>query len=192
MKPAHRCSLVFGGARSGKSAFAEQLASRLSDGKKEVLYLATAKAGDAEMQERIEHHRTRRPAHWGTLEQSLELGAAITAASRADNIILVDCLTVWLSNLLFSEVTDFPEVGHITPPQQFAVQRQALLDTLTQAPGQIILVSNEVGMGIVPMGAVSRWFIDEAGRLNQAVAAIADNVVWVAAGLPLYFKGLPC
>ncbi|MBC3919606.1 bifunctional adenosylcobinamide kinase/adenosylcobinamide-phosphate guanylyltransferase [Undibacterium sp. CY18W] len=192
MNSAHRASLIFGGARSGKSAFAEQLATRLSKDQKEILYLATAKAGDAEMQERIAHHRTRRPAHWGTLEQGLELGATIMAHSRADNIILVDCLTVWLSNLLFSESTDFPEIGHITPPPQFAVQRQALLDALVQAPGQIILVSNEVGMGIVPMGAVSRWFVDEAGRLNQAVAAIADNVVWVAAGLPLYFKGQPC
>jgi adenosylcobinamide kinase/adenosylcobinamide-phosphate guanylyltransferase len=192
MKSAHSTSLIFGGARSGKSAFAEQLASRLSDGKQQVLYLATAKAGDTEMQERIAHHRARRPAHWGTLEQNLELGATIMAHSRADNIILVDCLTVWLSNLLFSEATDFPEIGHITPPPQFAVQRQALLDALVQAPGQIILASNEVGMGIVPMGAVSRWFVDEAGRLNQAVAAIADNVVWVAAGLPLYLKGQPC
>ena len=192
MKSAHSTSLIFGGARSGKSAFAEQLASRLGDGKQEVLYLATARAGDAEMQERIAHHRARRPADWGTLEQSLELGATIMAHSRADNIILVDCLTVWLSNLLFSEATDFPEVGHINPPAQFALQRQAFLDALTQAPGQIILVSNEVGMGIVSIGAVSRWFVDEAGRLNQAVAAIADNVVWVAAGLPLYFKGQPC
>ncbi|MFZ6678450.1 bifunctional adenosylcobinamide kinase/adenosylcobinamide-phosphate guanylyltransferase [Undibacterium sp. Tian12W] len=192
MKSAHSTSLIFGGARSGKSAFAEQLTSKLSDGKQEVLYLATARAGDAEMQERIAHHRARRPADWGTLEQSLELGATIIAHSRTDNIILVDCLTVWLSNLLFSESTNFPEIGHITPPSQFAVQRQALLDALVQAPGQIILVSNEVGMGIVPMGAVSRWFVDEAGRLNQAVAAIADNVVWVAAGLPLYLKGQPC
>ncbi|PXX39667.1 bifunctional adenosylcobinamide kinase/adenosylcobinamide-phosphate guanylyltransferase [Undibacterium pigrum] len=192
MKPAHSTSLIFGGARSGKSAFAEQMASKLSDGKQEVLYLATARAGDAEMQERITHHRARRPADWGTLEQSLELGATIMSHSRADNIILVDCLTVWLSNLLFSEEVDFPEIGHITPPPQFAVQRQDLLDALVQAPGQIILVSNEVGMGIVPMGAVSRWFVDEAGRLNQAVAAIADNVVWVAAGLPLYLKGQPC
>lgn len=192
MKPAHSTSLIFGGARSGKSAFAEQMASKLSDGKQEVLYLATASAGDAEMQERIMHHRARRPAEWGTLEQSLELGATIMEHSRTDNIILVDCLTVWLSNLQFSEATDFPEIGHITPPPQFAVQRHSLLDALVQAPGQIILVSNEVGMGIVPMGAVSRWFVDEAGRLNQAVAAIANNVVWVAAGLPLYLKGQPC
>ncbi|MFZ3002588.1 MAG: bifunctional adenosylcobinamide kinase/adenosylcobinamide-phosphate guanylyltransferase [Undibacterium umbellatum] len=192
MSTAQRTSLIFGGARSGKSAFAEQLASRLSEGKQEVLYLATAKAGDVEMQERIAHHRARRPAHWGTLEQSLALGATIMEHSRADNIILVDCLTVWLSNLLFSVKTDFPEIGHISPPPQFATQRQALLDALVQAPGQIILVSNEVGMGIIPMGAVSRWFVDEAGRLNQSVAAIAGNVVWVAAGLPLYLKGQPC
>ncbi|MFZ6709981.1 bifunctional adenosylcobinamide kinase/adenosylcobinamide-phosphate guanylyltransferase [Undibacterium sp. TC9W] len=191
MKPAHSTSLIFGGARSGKSAFAEQLAIKLSDSKQQVLYLATASAGDTEMQERIAHHRARRPADWGTLEQSLELGATIMARSRADNILLVDCLTVWLSNLLFSGEVDFPEIGHITPPPQFAVQRQALLYALAQAPGKIILVSNEVGMGIVPMGAVSRWFVDEAGRLNQSVAAIADNVVWVAAGLPLYLKGQP-
>lgn len=185
-------SLIFGGARSGKSAFAEQMATTLSGDLRQVIYLATARAGDAEMQQRIAHHRERRPASWKTVEQQLTLGASILEHSRQDNIILVDCLTVWLSNLLFSEQSDFPETGHIVPPIQFSVQRQSLLGALTQAPGQIILVSNEVGMGIVPMGAVSRWFVDEAGRLNQAVAAIADRVVWVAAGLPLYLKGQAC
>lgn len=187
-----RVHLVFGGARSGKSLFAEQTAMKLAQGGKQMIYLATAHGSDTEMQARIAHHRERRSAHWATVESSLELGAAIMTHSRADNIILVDCLTVWLSNLLFSVPQEYPEIGQITPPAGFTIQRQSLLDALAQAPGAVILVSNEVGMGIIPMGAVSRWFVDEAGRLNQAVAAIADSVVWVAAGLPLVLKGQPC
>ncbi len=187
-----KLSLIFGGARSGKSGFAEQMALRLSAEGQAVFYLATASAGDAEMQERIAHHRERRPAHWATIEQSLALGAAICEYSQPGTVVLVDCLTVWLSNLLFSEQHDFPEIGHIKPPVEFETQRQDLLDALAEAQGTVILVSNEVGMGIVPMGAVSRWFVDEAGRLNQAVAAQADAVIWVAAGLPLYLKGQAC
>ena len=103
-----------------------------------------------------------------------------------------DCLTVWLSNCLFAGATDFPEIGTIEPPAIFIEERRALLSALENAVGDIVLVSNEVGMGIVPMGAVSRWFVDEAGRLNQSVAALCEQVIWVAAGLPLYLKGQAC
>lgn len=179
-------TLIFGGARSGKSAYAEQLA--LASGKS-VTYLATAQVGDIEMQARIAHHRERRPTSWHTVECTTELAQAITEASTQENLILVDCLTLWLSNLLFSEHIDTPEVGSITPPQQFAIQRAAFLQALEHVAGDVIMVSNEVGMGIIPQGAISRWFVDEAGRLNQAVAARCQQVSWVAAGLPVHLKG---
>jgi len=185
-------TLVIGGARSGKSAHAEALAA--SSGKK-LVYIATAQAGDAEMASRIAQHRQQRQQHdgeWTTVEEPLALGAAIVQSSGPDTVVLVDCLTVWLSNLLFSEPRDYPEVGAIVPPAVFASERQSLLAAIADARGDVILVSNEVGMGVVPQGAISRWFVDEAGRLNQAVAAACDRAVFVAAGLPLILKGPPC
>lgn len=193
-------SLIFGGARSGKSAHAEKLAlqAALAAGT-EIVYLATASRSaardDAEMQQRIDHHQQRRNAlggRWRTVEEPLALGQALRQSSRADNVVLVDCLTVWLANLLFADGTEFPELGPITPPAAFVQQRIDFLRALQEAPGAVILVSNEVGMGIVPQGAISRWFVDEAGRLNQAVAALCERVQWVAAGLPLSFKEPPC
>ena len=188
--------LVFGGARSGKSGFSERIAQQWSvEGTqyKEVIYIATANVStDPEMQERIAHHQSQRPKHWLTIEEKFALGDAIGKYSRPETVLLIDCLTVWLSNCIFADTTVFPEVGPITPPAMFTQQRLALLDALTHAQGKVILVSNEVGMGIVPMGAISRWFVDEAGRLNQATAAICEHVVWVAAGLPLYLKGQSC
>lgn len=179
-------TLVFGGARSGKSAYAEKLAA---DSGKEVIYIATAQAGDAEMAARIAHHRRRRNCGWTTVEEAQALGEAIKHWSAPNRLVLVDCLTVWLSNLLFSQEQDFPEIGEIAPPACFRQQRDSFLQALEQAAGDVVLVSNEVGMGIVPQGAVSRWFVDEAGRLNQAVAARCERVAWVAAGLPLALKG---
>lgn len=179
-------TLVFGGARSGKSAFAERLA--LESGR-EVVYIATAHAGDAEMQARIAHHRNRRSASWRTVEEGMALGAAIAEWSVPGRLVLIDCLTVWLSNLLFSEEREFPEVGAIVPSQRLLEERASFLDALECASGDVILVSNEVGMGVVPQGAVSRWFVDEAGRLNQEAAARCERVVFVAAGLPLKLKG---
>lgn len=182
-------TLVLGGARSGKSAYAERLA--LESGK-EVVYLATSRAGDAEMAARIAHHRERRPAHWQTVEEELALAASLRAWSAPNRIVLVDCLTLWLSNLLFCDGREWPEVGAVTLPERFHAERAALLELLADAPGDIVFVSNEVGMGIVPWGAVSRCFADEAGRLNQDVAARAERVVFVAAGLPLVLKGPRC
>jgi adenosylcobinamide kinase/adenosylcobinamide-phosphate guanylyltransferase len=180
-------TLVLGGARSGKSALAAAAG-------REVVYIATAQAGrsDGEMAQRIAHHRAGRPAHWTTVEEPVALGAAIAAWSTPARVVLVDCLTLWLSNVLFSGADAFPETGVVTLPALFHTERQALLNALASASSDVILVSNEVGMGIVPMGAVSRAFVDEQGRLNQAVAAACGRAVFVAAGLPLVLKGAAC
>ncbi|GAC1316160.1 MAG: bifunctional adenosylcobinamide kinase/adenosylcobinamide-phosphate guanylyltransferase [Collimonas sp.] len=179
-------TLIFGGARSGKSAHAEQLAEASG---KSVIYVATAQAGDGEMAVRIARHCERRNPAWTTIEEPLALGAVIAQWSAPDRLILVDCLTIWLSNLLFAQAQIFPEVGEIVPPACFHEERERFLLALAQAAGDVILVSNEVGMGVIPQGAISRWFVDEAGRLNQAVAASCDRALWVAAGLPLLLKG---
>ncbi|WP_025916272.1 bifunctional adenosylcobinamide kinase/adenosylcobinamide-phosphate guanylyltransferase [Herminiimonas sp. CN] len=182
-------TLILGGARSGKSAYAEDLA--LASGR-EVVYIATGQAGDGEMALRIAHHRQQRPKSWTTVEEPLALGDALLRWSTPERLLLVDCLTLWLSNLLFAAGQDFPEVGSITPPPCFEVQRASFLQALQTVAGDVLLVSNEVGMGVVPFGAVTRWFADEAGRLNQAVAARCERVTLVAAGLPLALKGGPC
>jgi len=179
-------TLVFGGARSGKSAHAERLAAASG---KEVVYIATAAAGDAEMSARIALHRAQRPPHWRTVEEPIALASALAEWRSPQRLVLVDCLTLWLSNLMFSEGTQYPDVGTIELPARFHEQRAALLEELSAGRGDIVLVSNEVGMGIVPWGAVSRSYADEAGRLNQSVAAVCDRVAFVAAGLPLMLKG---
>lgn len=165
--------LVIGGARSGKSAYAEGQALESHAGGRAVTYLATGEARDAEMDERIAHHRARRPAGWRTVEEPLLLAAALRRAAAPDTCLLVDCLTLWLANVLFAE-----RDGEVAK----------LLETLPELPGRIILVSNEVGWGIVPENALARRFRDEQGRLNQRVAALADRVTLVAAGLALPLK----
>jgi adenosylcobinamide kinase/adenosylcobinamide-phosphate guanylyltransferase len=185
-------TLVLGGARSGKSAHAEQLAAQLAAAGKEVIYIATARAGDAEMAARIGHHQRARPAAWHTVEEPLALGEAVQQHSTPRTVVLVDCLTLWLSNLLFADGAEYPEIGDIALPDTFHRQRAQFLDALGAAGGDVVLVSNEVGMGIVPYGAISRAFTDEAGRLNQAVAARCERAVFIAAGLPLLLKGAPC
>jgi adenosylcobinamide kinase/adenosylcobinamide-phosphate guanylyltransferase len=183
-------TLLLGGARSGKSGLAERLA-RASG--KDVVYVATSYAGDAEMAARIAHHRARRPSGWTTVEEATALASALRAQCTPGRIVIVDCLTLWLTNLMFSAQQDFPEVGPIDLPPLFETERAALLDWLDAPPaGDVVFVSNEVGMGIVPYGAMSRAFADEAGRLNQDVAARCDRVLFVAAGLPLALKGAPC
>jgi adenosylcobinamide kinase/adenosylcobinamide-phosphate guanylyltransferase len=183
-------TLVFGGARSGKSLLAERLAQESG---KEVVYLATSQAGDAEMTARIAHHRARRPLAWQTVEEATSLATSLRRLCAPERIVLVDCLTLWLSNLLFSAAREQPEVGAVELPPLFAWERSDLLAWLDEpAVGEVIFVSNEVGMGIVPLGAVSRTFVDEAGRLNQDVAARCERVLFVAAGLPLALKGAPC
>jgi len=166
-------TLVFGGARSGKSSYAEQLVEVYEQG----LYLATAPTAndDTEMAERIAKHRERRGPMWHTFEEPLELAEAITKLARAERPVLVDCLTLWLSNLMLAERD--PEAA-----------TDVLIKALRQSPGPVVLVSNEVGMGIVPENALARTFRDCAGRLNQVVAGAADRVIFVAAGLPLVMK----
>lgn len=166
--------LILGGARSGKSRLAEQ---RAAESELEVVYFATAQAWDAEMQSRIDQHREQRPAYWHTVEEPIHLAQQLQQHAREDRVLLVDCLTLWLTNLLLSEES-----------QLFENERQALLETLNQLPGQQILVSNEVGWGIVPMGELSRRFQDEAGRLHQALAQQAKRVTLTVAGLPLTLK----
>ena len=189
-------TLIFGGARSGKSACAERLA--IESGQ-EVVYIATARAGDGEMATRIAHHRRQRPSEWATVEEPLALGDAVRRCCAPGRLVLIDCLTLWLSNLMFSGAAEYPEVGDIALPALLHAQRADFLDALegldrqgSAAGGDLIVVSNEVGMGIVPCGAISRCFTDEAGRLNQAVAARCERVLLIAAGLPLVLKGAPC
>ena len=186
--------LVLGGARCGKSGHAERLAAvwREAAPNRRVIYVATATTGDAEMVRRIEHHQARRPADWGLVESPLMLAEALCAASRPDTLLLVDCLTLWLSNLIFSgQAASQAEAGQPIDCALLTGQLEALRLTLRRLPGPVVLVSNEVGWGIVPMGAVSRLFVDEQGRLNQRIAALADQVTLVVAGLPLVLKGPP-
>lgn len=179
--------LILGGARSGKSGLAEQRAAASG---LEVLYIATAQSRDGEMARRIAHHRERRPAHWGLLEEPLELAAVLQREAAPGRCLLVDCLTLWLSNLLFAgEAARQAEAGEAVACPLLQRGREALLEALPGLPGHIILVSNEVGWGIVPMHPVSRLFADEQGRLNQQVAARCERVTLVAAGLPLGLKG---
>ena len=178
--------LIFGGARSGKSVLAEK---RAQESGLRVIYLATAQARDGEMQQRIVHHQARRPASWGLVEAPLELAATLRQHAAPDVCLLVDCLTLWLTNVLFAgQAAAQAEAGQPVDCPRFAGEVGSLIETLPQLPGHIIMVSNEVGCGIVPMSAVSRLFADEQGRLNQRVAAVCDKVTLVAAGLPLALK----
>lgn len=180
-------TLIIGGARSGKSALAERRAA--ASGLR-VVYVATAEARDGEMSRRIAHHRQRRPADWGLAEETLHLAATLRRLAAPDTCLLVDCLTLWLSNLLFAgEAARQAEAGQPVNCPLLTDEIAALEEGLPQLPGQIILVSNEVGWGIVPMHPVSRLFADEQGRLNQRIAAVCDRVTLVAAGLPVELKG---
>ena len=170
--------LILGGARSGKSRYAEGLAAASG---LPVLYLATAEARDGEMQARIEHHRTRRPMEWRTLEEPIRLADCIRSHALPGFCLLIDCLTLWLSNVLFDKQGNLQE-------NVFATEREALLDALSDCNGRIIMVSNEVGLGVVAVDAMTRRFVDEAGFLHQALAQICDSVILVTAGLPQRLK----
>ena len=166
--------LILGGVRSGKSRLAEQHAN---DSGLSVVYVATAQVRDTEMRQRIAHHQARRPAHWLLVEAGQNLAEVLQREARADRCVLVDCLTLWLTQLLCDASAE-------------VLQREiaALLEVLPNLPGQIVLVSNETNMGVTPLGELSRRYCDEAGRLHQQLGAICERVVLAVAGLPLVVK----
>ncbi|AYC33690.1 bifunctional adenosylcobinamide kinase/adenosylcobinamide-phosphate guanylyltransferase [Pseudomonas cavernae] len=167
--------LILGGARSGKSRLAEKLAGESG---LTVTYIATSQALDGEMSVRIQQHRARRPAIWGLIEEPVELARVLREQAAADKCLLVDCLTLWLTNLLMLE-----------DEARLQAEREALLETLGALPGRIILVSNETGLGVVPLGELSRRYVDAAGWLHQALAERCQRVLFTVAGLPLLLKG---
>ncbi len=191
-----------GGARSGKSSYAERIAldylsarsahpcppmagqssqTPLADAAKVQLhYVATAIAFDREMAERITHHQARRGAQWQNHECPLELATLLASFTERD-IVLIDCLTLWMNNVIYNH-------GQTASAEHIAQQVAALTAALSQSPATILCVSNEVGLGIVPLGEVSRLYVDHAGWMNQAVAALATRVTFLAAGLPLVVK----
>jgi adenosylcobinamide kinase / adenosylcobinamide-phosphate guanylyltransferase len=179
--------LVLGGARSGKSSFAESQAQKLSD---QVIYIATASDDDSEMQQRIAHHQVSRPKHWHLIEEKLLLSQALEKIFTAiemnkqssGGVILIECLTLWLSNWLC--LVD----GGGSSLKEFEHEKTKFIEIIQTSPIPVILVSNEVGSGIVPIGELSRQFVDQAGWLNQAIAKAADQVDLVVAGLPLVLK----
>lgn len=170
--PRGSVTLVVGGARSGKSRFAEEVA--LATGLVPV-YVATAGVHDEEMRARVEDHRSRRDSRWLTVEVLLDLSGALDAESTAKRVVLVDCLTLWLTNVLIGGADVEAAI-------------EDLLMALGRVKGPIVIVSNEVGSGIVPDNAISRAFRDHQGRLNQKIAALAHRVTLVVAGLPLDLK----
>ncbi|HBU87640.1 bifunctional adenosylcobinamide kinase/adenosylcobinamide-phosphate guanylyltransferase [Acinetobacter oleivorans] len=167
--------LILGGARSGKSRLAEQTAINTQLA---VTYVATAQALDPEMQSRIEHHQNQRPAQWSLVEEPLYLANALQKIDGPNQIILVDCLTLWLTNLLLLDDQSVQQL-----------ECEQLLKVLPTLESEVILVSNETGLGVVPLGEISRRFVDEAGRLHQALGQIADKVVFCVAGFPMILKG---
>jgi adenosylcobinamide kinase / adenosylcobinamide-phosphate guanylyltransferase len=165
--------LVLGGQRSGKSRYAEQLVA--ASGRR-LIYLATATAGDGEMAERIARHRARRgEATWHTVEEPFDLAGALLREARDDAAVLVDCLTLWLNNLMVAE-------------RPIGTETDRLVAALGAVAGPVAIVSNEVGSGIMPANALARRYADELGTLNQRVAEVVDRVVLMVAGMPLVLK----
>ena len=167
--------LILGGARSGKSAYAEQQAECIALKKQQTLiYVATATADDNEMSERIQHHQRRRDSQWQLVEQSLRLSEVLKRYNTPKYCVLIDCLTLWLNNALMAK--------------QWLTERAQFLSAVEQSQASLLCVSNEVGSGIVPMGELSRTFVDESGRLHQQLATFFEQVTLVVAGLPLSLK----
>ncbi|PYE90035.1 adenosylcobinamide kinase /adenosylcobinamide-phosphate guanylyltransferase [Phyllobacterium leguminum] len=168
-----KTTFVLGGARSGKSVFAEQLVEQSG---LDAVYIATGQAYDDEMRERIAAHKQRRGLVWTTVEEPLDLIGALRSHAGEGRAVLVDCLTLWLTNLMMAE-------------RDIAAEIARLAAAIPELSGAVLFVSNEVGLGIVPDNRMARAFRDHAGRLNQAVAAAANQVYFIAAGLPLKMKG---
>lgn len=172
---AGRLNLILGGARSGKSSFALDLAGKKG---KEKFYLATAEALDEEMKERIEHHKKERNSSWKTIEEALDIAGVFKKLGSQCDVVVVDCMTLWLSNLLH----------HGCDEKAVSGRTRELLDTIKENDYLVIAVSNEVGMGIVPDNRLARDFRDLAGRLNQEMAAAADEVYFLISGIPQKIK----
>ena len=166
-----KITLILGGQRSGKSGYAEQLVEAKGCG----LYLATAQAFDDEMKDRINTHKNRRGEMWSTLEEPFDIANVIDRESKVERPILVDCLTLWLSNLMMAE-------------RDISIETERLISVLQKSQGPVVLVSNEVGQGVIPDNALARKFVDCAGRMNQVIAEASDRVVWVTAGIPNILK----
>ena len=171
-------TLILGGIRSGKSRLAERFATHSH---MPVVYIATATIEDDEMQARIALHRANRPHHWQVVEEPLALASVMEKCSGEERCLLVDCLTLWLTNLLTRH-----------DGTRFDQELAGFLSVLPTLPGRIILVSNETSMGVVPMGELTRRYCDEAGKLHQLMARQCDQVILTVAGLPHYLKGEPC
>jgi adenosylcobinamide kinase / adenosylcobinamide-phosphate guanylyltransferase len=169
-------TLILGGVRSGKSRLAEEMAAASGA----VSYLATAAAGDAEMRARIAAHQARRPPDWHSHEEPIELAQALRQQARADACLLVDCLSLWVTNLLLA-----------ADPASVEREIDALLEFLPVCPGELILVSTESNLGVVPLGELSRRYCDRLGLLHQEVARRCERVILTVAGLPHYLKGAP-
>jgi len=167
-------TLIIGGARSGKSKYAEELAIKNSG---TVCYIATATPLDAEMEARIHHHKIRRPSDWLLHECPLDLADLLKMEAKKEQTVLVDCLTLWINNQL-----------HENSQQDFSLLFFNLIASIKNSVANIIFVANEVGLGIIPLGEITRQFVDEAGRLNQQVAQAADDVIFMVAGLPMPVK----
>ena len=175
---ARQLILITGGARSGKSSYGEKRAAELGE---KLLYIATAEAKDEEMAERIAEHQRRRGRRWNIIEEPVELTRALSEAHGKTDCALVDCLTLWISNLL------------IRHDQRYAQEKvEELVKKLPELNFHLIFVSNEVGWGIVPDNALARKFRDLAGWTNQRIAEAADEVVLMVAGVPLTVKGSSC
>lgn len=173
--------LILGGARSGKSRLAEsKVKTTAAATDKTVIYLATATAQDDEMAERILHHQQQRPQHWQLIEEPLYLSKALAQHNQANKIILIECLTLWLSNLLCH-----------SEPSLLSIEKMQFIEQVKQSQAEIIMVSNETGLGVVPMGELSRRYVDEAGWLHQELAKISDRVSLVVAGLEQTLKAPP-
>lgn len=173
MKPV----LVIGGCRSGKSSIALDLAN--AQDVSEKVFIATCQPLDGEMEDRVARHQADRGDDWQTVEEPVELAKAVADNARPGRVILVDCLTLWISNLVLADKTQ----------DQIADKAKELAEVIQKAPCPVILVSNEVGAGIVPENALSRLFRDAAGKVNQIMAKACDQVQWVVAGIPVTIKG---
>ena len=167
-------NLVIGGARSGKSSYAEKLAVETQ---KEIIYIATATTGDDEMRDRIKHHQQSRPEKWMLIEEPFNLSDVILNHSSRNLTLIIECMTLWLTNWLCTNDVE-----------NWQQEKEAFIDALITCKSEIIIVSNEVGSGIVPMGELSRDFVDQAGWLNQALTQVADKATLVVAGCPLILK----